>query len=458
MFEGTRLARPRRVTGEGAGLVSHAGLVLVARVADAAGLTGGFFAGVRSGSWRRYHPARVLCQVVLALVDGARCVSDVAMLHPAVVGPVPSVASLWRILNTIGSIELRGIARAVTGARERVWRATGPATPFIIDLDATLVTCRTNKHDAAPTWKRSFGYHPLLAVDAARGEVLTVMLRPGNAGSNTASDHVIVLRQAIDALPATERAGHQPGDDPAKVQVSGLVRADAAGASHWLAEECRDRNLTFSVGFFCDGRVRDALLWCQEEDWTPAVEAGGRRRAGAYVIELTGLVNLSGWPTGTRLICRRERPHPGAQLSLFDDHEGWRHTCFLTDQTDRDIAALECRHRQRGRAETVIRDVKACGLDTMPSNDVVNNELWAQLAACALNLCAWTRQTTLDHTGLARATPKTLRYRLFHTAGRHHRHRLDLDRDWPHTPTITTALHRLDTRLPPPTVTGRQAA
>ena len=458
MVEGSRLGRPRRVTGGAAGLVSHAGLVLVARVADATGLTAGFFAGVRSLNWRRHHPARVLLQFVVGLVNGARCVSDVAMLHPALVGPVPSVASLWRILNTVGPVELRGIARAVIDARERVWRAAGRAARFIIDIDATLVTCRTAKQDAAATWKRSFGYHPLLALDAARGEVLALLMRPGNAGSNTASDHVIVLGRAIDALPGAERAGHQRFDDPAVVQVEGLVRADAGGASHWLAEECRDRNLRFSIGFFCDARVRDALLLCQEEAWKPAIEPGGKRRAGAYVIELTRLIDLSSWPEGTRLICRRERPHPGAQLSLFDDHEGWRHTCFLTDQTSRNIARLELRHRQRGRAETVIRDVKACGLDTMPSADVVNNETWAQLAATALNLCAGTRQLTLDRTALARATPKTLRYKLLHTAGRHRGRHLHLDQDWAHTPTITTVLKRLDTRLPPHSVTNRQTA
>jgi len=166
----------------------------------------------------------------------------------------------------------------------------------------------------------------------------------------------------------------------------------------------------FSIGFFCDGRVRDVLLLCQEEHWAPAVEPGGR------------------------------------------------HTCFLTDQTSPHIAQLELRHRQRGRSETVIRGVKACGLDNMSPADVVNNESWAQLAATALNLCSWTRQLTLHDTGPARATPKTLRYKLFHTAGRHHGHPLDLDQDWAHTPTITTVLKRLDTRLPPHSVTNRQTA
>ena len=282
------------------------------------------------------------------------------------------------------------------------------------------------------------------------------MLRPGNAGSNTAADHVVVLGDAIAALPADWRAGHDNGDEADLVRVAGLVRADSAGASHWLVEECGHRNLRFSVGYQIDGRVRDGLLLAQEEDWQPAIERDGQRRSGAWVQELTGLVDLAGWPEGTRLIVRRERPHPGAQLSLFDDHEGWRHTAFITDQTG-DPAALELRQRQRGAAESVIRDVKACGLANLPSNDVVNNELWAKLAAAAVNLLAWTRRLTL--TGrLARATPKTLRYKLFHTAARITNGRLDLDLNWPGTTTITTALNRLDTHLPPHTVTNRQAA
>ena len=106
------------------------------------------------------------------------------------------------------------------------------------------------------------------------------------------------------------------------MQVSVCVRADAGGATHWLAEECRHRNIGFSLGYAIDGRVRDALLLVQEEDWEPAVEPNGSRRDNGYVYDLTALVNLSAWPKGTRLIVRRERPHPRAQLSLFDDLNG----------------------------------------------------------------------------------------------------------------------------------------
>lgn len=105
----------------------------------------------------------------------------------------------------------------------------------------------------------------------------------------------------------------------------------------------------------------------QEDHWLAAINGDRTPRAGAQVIELTDLVDLSAWPTGTRLILRRERPHPGAQLSLFDTIEGMRHTAFITDQPDDDIAALELFQRQRARAENVIRDTKACGLPTSPS-------------------------------------------------------------------------------------------
>jgi hypothetical protein len=235
---------------------------------------------------RRHHdPGVTLLQLVLSLADGGTCVSDLAGLgrSQGLLGPVASVPTAWRSFTRIGPTELGGLDLAVSAAREVAWRADGQgAAGFVIDLDATLVTTRADKQDAAPTWKRSYGHHPLLAMDAARGEVLALMLRPGNAGSNTAADHVIVLGQAIDALPDGERAGHQPGDDPALVQAQGLVRADAGGASHWLVEECGDRNLRFSVGYWIDGRIRDALLLAQEKDWTPAIEAGGGRRDGAW--------------------------------------------------------------------------------------------------------------------------------------------------------------------------------
>ncbi|HMS49748.1 transposase [Candidatus Neomicrothrix sp.] len=151
-------------------------------------------------------------------------------------------------------------------------------------------------------------------------------------------------------------------------------------------------------------------------------------------------MDLSAWPAGTRVIVRRERPRPGAQLSLFDTVEGMRHTAFITDQPGDDIAVLELFQRQRARAENPIRDTKACGLANLPFDCVVNNEVWMQLCFTAHDLLAWAQAISL--TGpLRRATPKTLRHRLLHVAARvtPSGRRLDLDRTWPWAPTLLAA-------------------
>ncbi len=204
--------------------------------------------------------------------------------------------------------------------------------------------------------------------------------------ANCAADHVVTLAAAIDQLPEEWQAGHLAGDDPALAVHKLLVRTDPAGASHWFAEECRVRNIGFSLGYWIDGRVRGALLLVQEEDWEPAREAGGQIRDGAQVVEITGLVNLDAWPAGTRLIVRREHPHPGAQLSLFDTIEGLRHTAFITHTPSSDLAALDLRHRRRGRAEQIIRDTKACGLARLPFDGAADNDRWMQLTFCANDL------------------------------------------------------------------------
>ena len=457
------LVRPRTVTGKGEGLASHAGLVWLGEVADAVGLSEGLERATAELGWRRHRPGRTLGQMVLALADGADCLSDLSALRdqPGLFGPVASHPTAWRTFERVGPAELRGIDRAVADARAAAWDADrdGEEAGLIIDMDATLITTRADKGDAAATYKRTYGHHPLLAILAERGEILAGMLRPGNAGSNTAEDHVVVLGQAIDALPETWRRGHQPGDPAEEAVKDLLVRADSAGASHWLAEECRDRNCRFSFGYQITGRIRDALLLVQEEDWVPARDGDGRRRDGAWVTELSRLVDLEGWPPATRLICRRERPHPGAQLSLFDTVEGFRHQCVLTDQPEADVAVLEWRHRQRGQAESVIRDAKACGLANLPFDDVVNHDVWCRLVAAAVNVLAWARRLTL--TGpLRRATPKTIRYRLLHTAGRLTRRgrHLHLDATWPWTPILLNALDRLHTLFPPHTVTNKTTA
>ena len=371
MTHGSRLVRPRTVTGDGDGLVSHAGLVWLAEAADLAGLTAGLSRAVTGIRGRRHDPGRTLAQMVLALADGASCPSDLSVLRnqPAMFGPVASEPTVWRTFDRVGPAELAGIEAARRDARARAWTAGGgPAGPeVIIDLDSTFVTTKADKQDAAATYKRSYGHHPLLAMIAETGEMLCGILRPGNAGATNAADHIDVLDAAIAQLPKQWAAGHDLGDHPDFVQHGLLIRADSGGLSHWLADEIRARNAQFSIGYPIDGRIRDALMLVQEEDWVRAVDGNGRPRAGAEIVELTDLVDLDTWPEGTRLIVRRERPHPGAQLSLFDTIEGRRHTAFITDTKGPDIAWLECRHRQRARAENVIRSTKPAGWPTCPS-------------------------------------------------------------------------------------------
>ena len=395
-----------------------------------------------------------LAQMIVALADGATCVSDLAALRdqPALFGATASHPTTWRTFANFGPAEFRDLAAARASARAAAWAAgAGPAgDEAIVDLDATLIRTRADKEDARPTYKRTYGHHPLLAMIAECDEVLTGKMRPGNAGANCAEDHVVVLEAAIAQLPAAWQAGHHPGDDPATAQKRLLIRADAAGASHWLTEECRDRNLQYSIGYHIDHRVRDALLLTQEQAWVRAIEPGGKIRDGAEVAELTDLIDLAAWPEGTRLIVRREDPHPGAQLSLFDTVEGKRHTAFITDTVGDDIAALELRHRQRARSEAVIRDTKACGLAKLPFDGVANNGLWMQLCFAANDLLAWGRHISLDG-GMRRATPKTIRYRLLHTAARTSagHHRLHLDHNWPWNTILIDAIGRVRRHLTP---------
>ncbi len=195
-----------------------------------------------------------------------------------------------------------------------------------------------------------------------------------------------------------------------------------------------------------------------DEDWVAARDGNGEVRDGAEVVEVTDLIDLSAWPEGTRLIVRRERPHPGAQLTLFDTIEGKRHTAFITDHDDADIAGLELFQRQRARAEAVIRDTKACGLANLPFDDVVSNDVWMQLCFCAHDLLSWAQHISLDG-AMRKATPKTIRHRLLHIAARvtPTGQRLHLDATWPWTATLTAALAQLRTRFHSLTVTSRPA-
>ena len=306
---------------------------------------------------------------------------------------------------------------------------------MVIDTDATLVLAHSDaKQGAAGSYKHTFGFHPLLAYldrGPAPGEPLAGLLRPGNAPAGGADDLIELVDLALAQLPATGRPV--------------LVRSDSAGASTRLAWHLRDDQVGFSLGMPIDAHLREAILAQPEPAWTPAIDADGQPRDGAEVCELTGWIDLHTWPEGTRVICRREDAHPGAQLR-FSDHDGHRFQVFVTDQPDHGLARLELRHRQRARVEDRIRAAKATGLANLPFDLWRRNTVWLELVLAAQDLTVWAQALPLDG-ALAVAEPKTLRYQLLHTAGRIVRHArrtiLRLQRSWPWAVELARAFARL---------------
>jgi Transposase DDE domain group 1 len=303
----------------------------------------------------------------------------------------------------------------------------------ILDLDATLVTAHSDKEQAAGNYKHGFGFHPLLCYEAKTQEALAGILRPGNAGANTAADHVEVLDLALAQLPDEARG-------PCL-----LVRADSGGATHAFLDHVVERGLRFSVGFDLTEPVREAILAVPEKAWRPALSQAGEEREGAAVTELALGLEANGWPKGTRAICRRERPHPGAQLS-FTDHNGYRFQVFITNQQGRRIERLEQLHRAHALVEDRIRCGKDTGLRNLPFRGFQPNAAWLELVLTAQDLLAWTQRLLLEGE-LAHCEPKRLRYRLLHVAGRLTRHarrlRLHLPRGWAWGEALLQAFARL---------------
>jgi hypothetical protein len=301
------------VRADGIGLSSRAGTALLALTAERLGLTDGLSAVLAGTRERRsgHDPGRVLCDLAVMAADGGRCVSDLAVLagQPALFGEVASVSTARRVLLSVGERELDGIRQARARARARAWTAGAAPARVVMEFDATPISVHSEKERAAGHYKGGFGFNPLLA--SCGREVLAAILRPGNAAANNAADHVEVLELALEQLPQAALDGEI------------LARSDSAGASHEFASACRETRIRFSLGYAIHQRARDAILALAESAWTAAVNADGQPRDGGWVTELTDKVSLEGWPQGTRLICRRERPHPGAQLS-FTDLDGHR--------------------------------------------------------------------------------------------------------------------------------------
>jgi hypothetical protein len=449
--------RPKiTVSADGKGLVSQAGALLLAEAARVTGLGDALTAGL--ARWRApravHDPGKILTDLVTTLALGGDCLADIAVLRsqPELAGPVASDPVVSRLVTALAADApraLRAIRKARAAARERAWALAGDRAPggdgslIPVDIDATIVIAQSEKEKTAPTWKKTFGFHPLTAFAdhgaGAAGEALTVLLRPGNAGSNTASEHIEVTRLALAQLPR-------------RVRRRVLIRTDSGGGTHeflaWLTRpSCR---LHYSVGMTITEDIHQAILTLPGRVWEAAYDAGGEVRRGAWVAELTGLLDLSSWPEGMRVIVRKERPHPGAQLR-FTDIDGHRVTCFATDAKRGQLADLELRHRRRARCEDRIRCAKDTGLRNLPLHGFNQNQIWCELVAMACELLAWMAMLALD--GPARAwEPKRLRLCLFTAAGRivrgGRRLRLRLAATWPWATQITTAITRLQNLAP----------
>jgi Transposase DDE domain group 1 len=414
----------------GVGVVSQAGGVLLTAAIGRVGLDAALSQALER--WRRPHavhdPAKVVLDLAVTLALGGDCLADIAVLRsaPGVFGTVASDPTVSRTIDALAAdapAALAAIDSARAVARVGAWRLAGAhapdhdanaAQPLVIDVDATLVTAHSEKEQAAPTFKRGFGFHPLWAFadhgPDGTGEPLSVLLRKGNAGSNTAGDHITVVRAALKQLPA-----HRPGRRPGR-QV--LVRADGGGCTHALLDWLVGQRLQYSIGFILPTNFGEELEKIPEQVWTPAYDADGRIRQGAQVAEVTDLLDLQGWPAGMRVVVRRERPHPGAQLRITDAN-GWRVTAFATNTTiggpggpGTQLPDLELRHRRRARAEDRIRSAKDTGLANLPLHDFAQNQIWCAIVALACELLAWLQMLALTSSDARRWEHKRLRLRL----------------------------------------------
>lgn len=449
-------ARRVKVSADGRGVVSHAGAALLRELATETGLAGAV-TGALIDTCRGvpvHAPGQVFADLAVAIADGADAVTGIEVLRDrqGLFGPVASMPTAWRLLDRIGEVHLPRVRAARAAARQRAWEA-GAAPQggeLRIDFDATISIAHSEKQNAAATWKKTFGFHPLLAFldrpEVAGGEALAGLLRPGNAGSNTADDHVKVLDMALSQLPGHARP--RPGD-PGSSPV--LARSDSAGATHLFAAACRTRGVEFSFGFPVDERVQRIVGLIPPECWHPAIEDGDELREGAWVAEATGMIDLSSWPEGSRLILRKERPHPGAQLT-FTDIDGHRITAFLTDTgpgaVPGQIAGLELRHRQHARVEDRIREGKQAGLRNLPCRGWQENSAWLEAVLAAADLACWAKLICFAHTpSLARCEIAAFRYRVLHAAAQLTRSarqvRLRIDRTWRWAAQIAEGFHQL---------------
>ncbi|MGO9081754.1 MAG: IS1380 family transposase [Streptosporangiaceae bacterium] len=461
-----------KVTAGGAGLIGHAGAVLLRKAADQAGLTAGLSSMLRkTGASPLLDRGIVLVSLAAAIALGATSMSDIALLaHLApVLGDAPSGPTVRRALDLAGTpAMLDKIARARAKARARAWKlieGTPAGFPWlviagktltgwlVIDMDATLVTASSDKEGAAPTWKKGYGFHPLGAWLANTRECLAMLLRPGNAGSNTFTDHKEVLAAALRQVPARFRR---------KI----LVRVDGAGASHDLVKHLLSlssarKTVLFTCGWMITAADEQAIALIPAGAWEPGTAQDGTAEDDKDVAEITGLMSRAGnWPGGLRWIARRVKPSRRhlRNLTDYEKKTGWKYSITCTSIPGAGIAGvpgshhpqyIDVVHREHAVVETAgVRTAKAMGLRNLPSKTWQVNRGWVIAANIAADLAAWTRLLGChDDADLREADPDTLRYRIWHIPARLARHArqrtLAISPDWPWKEAFLTCWQRL---------------
>jgi hypothetical protein len=445
-------------------LVGKAGIVPVRRLADKVGLTDAL-----SGALVRqdFHPVHdrggVLVSAACAVLLGARSIAGIEVMRQTalVLGHPASASTLYRTLDGIGPVQLAKVTSARAKVRSCVhdlldlrpggfpWiRVDGkPLTGWsVLDIDASFVPVHSNKEGAEPH-RKGFGLHPLLVFLDNTDEHLVCRLRPGSAGSNTASDHIEVSTEAVRQLPTRRRR---------KV----LFRADGAGATKqwlaWIASGGGNKANTweYSVGWTRDEDFWTALAKVPEDAWTAALDARGEPREDAALVEVTDLLDLDGWPEGLRVIVRREPVHPryAHDLKPYELATGFRYQAIATSTPGRQLQWLDARHRVHAHVESGIRRSKALTLTRLPSFKFALNQAWCTLLALAMDLLSWLQLLALDGK-LARAEPATVRTQLLDIPAKltdHSRRReLKFDPVWPASHAAVDAWDRIQA-LPAP--------
>ena len=420
-MNGTSTARVKVEAG-GTGVVSHVGLHALGSFADRLGLGDALSSAIPQRPTLVHDRGKVLVEAALVLAGGGESCADIEHLRAeaALFGFVASDSTLHRSFYEINAKTRAAIATKVASVRAQVWErsAVTKTGPVFLDIDASLVEIHSeNKEQAAPTYKGGFGFHPMFCFADATGEALSGALRPGNAGSNTAADHVRVLDEAISQLPDDVQAGHHVAENASLVQREVVCRTDSGGTTAAFTAALRARNIGFFTSAMTNDQVQAAIFDAEgiEKVWVPALGKDGAQRDGSSVCELTSLVLLSALPSGTRLIVRREPLHPGAQRSLFPSLE-YRYWGFYTD-CEGEPAELDLIMRAHAHVENHIARLKDSGLCRFPFSSFEANANWMAVVMLSADLVRWFQLLCCDGYWSC-ARPKALRWGLFHAPGR----------------------------------------